>query len=65
MRVYASEADINNKTTVAADAEKEWNDIGEINDIVLTRDGTVQSMIVGDGVFWVWAKKTLRLRWTS
>ena len=51
MRVYASEADINNETTLAADAEKEWDDIGEINEIVLTRDGTVQSVIVGVGGF--------------
>ena len=51
MRVYASEADINNETPVAADAEKEWNDIGEINEIVLTRSGDVQSVIVGVGGF--------------
>ncbi|SEV88141.1 PRC-barrel domain-containing protein [Cognatiyoonia koreensis] len=51
MRVYATEADINNETTVAADGETEWDDIGEINEIVLNRDGTVQSVIVGVGGF--------------
>lgn len=51
MRVYATEADINNETTIAADGETEWDDIGEINEIVLTRDGTVQSVIVGVGGF--------------
>ncbi len=51
MRVYATEADINNETTIAADGENEWDDIGEINEIVLTRDGTVQSVIVSVGGF--------------
>ncbi len=51
MRVYASEADIDNTVPVAADGEKDWNDIGEINDIILTRDGMVQAAIVGVGGF--------------
>ena len=51
MRVYATDADINNETTIAANGETEWDDIGEINEIVLTRDGTVQSVIVGVGGF--------------
>ncbi len=49
MRVYATESDINN--TVMADGETEWDDIGEINEIILTRDGEVQSVIVGVGGF--------------
>lgn len=51
MRVYASEADIENNSTIAQDGETEWDDIGEINEIVLTRDGEVQSVIVGVGGF--------------
>ena len=51
MRVYATEADINNETKIRADGETEWDDIGEINDILLTRDGNVQSVIVGVGGF--------------
>lgn len=50
-RVYATEADIANNATVNADGEKEWDDIGEINEILLTRDGDVQSVIVGVGGF--------------
>lgn len=49
MRVYASEAEIND--TVQAGAETEWDDIGEINELVLTRDGDVQHVIVGVGGF--------------
>ncbi|WP_187431371.1 hypothetical protein ROLI_029960 [Roseobacter fucihabitans] len=50
MRVYASESDIANEP-LAADGEKEWDDIGEINEIVLTRSGEVSSVIVGVGGF--------------
>lgn len=51
MRVYATESAISNETTIAADGETEWDDIGEINEIVLTRGGDVQSVIVGVGGF--------------
>jgi len=51
MRVYASEASIANDMTIAANGETEWDDIGEINEILLTRDGEVQSVIVGVGGF--------------
>ena len=51
MRVYATEADISNETMIADGGETEWDDIGEVNEIVLTRDGSVQSVIVGVGGF--------------
>lgn len=51
MRVYASEASISNGMMVPAGGDTDWNDIGEINEIVLTRDGDVQSVIVGVGGF--------------
>lgn len=50
-RVYATEDDVENKTTIAADGEAQWDHIGEINEIILTRDGNVQSVIVGVGGF--------------
>lgn len=50
MRVYASEANIEGNTVVI-NGQNEWDDIGEINEIVLTRDGDVQSLIVGVGGF--------------
>lgn len=49
-RVYASEADIANEP-LAADGEKEWDDIGDINEIVLSRSGDITSVIVGVGGF--------------
>lgn len=51
MRVYATEADTNDMMSVAEGGEQEWDDIGEINEIVLTRDGSVQAVIVGVGGF--------------
>lgn len=49
MYVYATEADIQN--TVENDGETEWDNIGDINEIVLNRDGTVEAVIVGVGGF--------------
>ncbi|WP_037294290.1 PRC-barrel domain-containing protein, partial [Roseobacter sp. CCS2] len=51
MRVYASEASIENEMVIPAGGETEWDDIGEINEIVLTRAGDIQSVIVGVGGF--------------
>jgi len=51
MRVYATESELENDASINADGETEWDDIGEINDIVLTRDGSVTSVIVGVGGF--------------
>ncbi len=49
MRVYASEAAVD-----AADAEgpqEGWEDIGEINDVILSRDGAVEAVLVDIGGF--------------
>jgi sporulation protein YlmC with PRC-barrel domain len=49
MRVYAAE------TAVEADAfdsvQDNWNDIGEINDLILARDGSVEAVLVDIGGF--------------
>jgi hypothetical protein len=50
-RVYATDKDIDASVAMTADDTVEWDDIGEINEIVLTRDGSVQSVIVGVGGF--------------
>lgn len=48
-RVYASEAALD--ADEYAGAQDGWNDIGEINDIVLTRDGAVDAVLVDIGGF--------------
>ena len=50
MRVYASEADMANNV-LPPESEREWEDIGEIREIVLTRSGEVASVIVDVGGF--------------
>lgn len=51
MRVYASEAAIDPEVSVATNGAIDWQDIGEINEIILTRSGDVQALIVGVGGF--------------
>jgi hypothetical protein len=50
-RVYATETQLPADTTVAAGSEKDWDDIGEINEVILGRDGAVKAVIVGVGGF--------------
>jgi len=49
--VYATSTDIDANKTVAADANKDWDNIGEINEIVLGRDGAVKAVVIGVGGF--------------
>ena len=53
-RVYSAEKDYDGftpETRVADNAEKEWDDIGEVNDVILGRDGQVKAVILGVGGF--------------
>lgn len=50
-RVYATEENVDPNVAITAEGTQGWDDIGEINEIVLTRDGAVQSVIVGVGGF--------------
>ena len=51
MRIYNSEADVDAEMGVAEGAETEWDDIGEINDILLDQNGDVKALILGVGGF--------------
>lgn len=48
-RVYAAEAAVD--ATEYAGVQGDWNDIGEINDVILTRDGRVDAVLVDIGGF--------------
>ena len=50
-RVYATEAQIDRAAGVARGAEAEWDDIGQINDLVMTASGQVEAVIIGVGGF--------------
>ena len=49
MRIYAAETAADAETY--AGVQEGWNDIGEINDIVLGRDGSVEAVLVDIGGF--------------
>ncbi len=49
MRVYASEAAVD--ATEYAGVQDGWDDIGEVNEIMLNRDGSVDSVLVDIGGF--------------
>lgn len=49
-RIYATQAMPANDT-VAAGAEKDWDDVGEINDVILGRDGQIKAVVLGVGGF--------------
>ena len=45
-RIYASEASVNTEDTFK-EPDKEWDDIGEVNNLIVSRDGTVKAVVVG------------------
>ena len=51
MRIYNSETEYEPDQRVADGDETEWDDIGEINDIVLSKSGDVRGVILGVGGF--------------
>ncbi|WP_426131874.1 PRC-barrel domain-containing protein [Pararhizobium sp. PWRC1-1] len=51
MRLYATEKEMAADTAVQPGAEKEWDDIGEVNEVILSRDGQVKAVVLGVGGF--------------
>lgn len=51
MRIYNSETAVDVDTAIAEGGESDWNDLGEINDIIVTQDGSVSAVILGVGGF--------------
>lgn len=51
MRIYNVEQDMDATMEVADGAEVDWDDIGEINDIIVTANGQVSAVILGIGGF--------------
>lgn len=51
MRIYRAERDYDNWSEVDAGAEAEWDDIGEINDLIISKDGELDAVILGIGGF--------------
>ena len=51
MDVYRSEKDMAPQTEINAEVVGDWDNIGEINDLILSNDGEVQVAIIGVGGF--------------
>lgn len=51
MRIYNSENEYEMDARVADGAELEWDDIGEINDLIISADGELKAVILGVGGF--------------
>ncbi|MBB3712735.1 hypothetical protein FHS00_002330 [Limimaricola variabilis] len=51
MRIYSSEQELGENGDMINFEEQEWDDIGEINDLIISEDGSVQAVIIGVGGF--------------
>ncbi|MHA7777604.1 PRC-barrel domain-containing protein [Roseibium sp. M-1] len=54
MRIYSVEENydrFNDEYKAKTDEEKEWDDIGEVNDVILGFDGSVKAVVLGIGGF--------------
>lgn len=51
MRIYATENEVGENDMIADGGETEWDDIGEVNDVILSMDGSVRAVILGVGGF--------------
>lgn len=51
MRVYSAEKAVDVMANMVPDAQTEWDDIGEINELVISPEGNVIAVIVGVGGF--------------
>lgn len=51
MRIYNSETQIEDGFMINDGGETEWDDIGEINDIIVSKDGEIRAVVLGVGGF--------------
>src|SRR5690349_23379015 len=59
-RVYATESAVDPDAAVES-ANKDWDDIGEVNNIVVGRDGSVKAVVIGVGGFLGLGEKNVAL----
>lgn len=59
-RIYAAET-MPATDTVQAGAEKDWDDVGEINDVILGRDGQIKAVVLGVGGFLGMGEKSVAI----
>jgi hypothetical protein len=65
MRVYAVEADVDDTKAYPAESRKDWNDVGEVNDVVLDWDGSIRAVVLGVGGFLGIGEKDVAIEMSS
>ena len=65
MRVYAVDTDVDPSQAYPADARKDWDDVGEVNDVVLDWDGSVKAVVLGVGGFLGMGEKDVAIEMAS
>jgi hypothetical protein len=65
MRVYAVDTEVDASQAYPADARKDWDDVGEVNDVVLDWDGSVKAVVLGVGGFLGLGEKDVAIEMTS
>ncbi|MCO6185859.1 PRC-barrel domain-containing protein [Rhizobium sp. L1K21] len=50
-RIYATENEVSTDTAMNAGDEKNWDDVGEVNDVIMNKDGEVEAVVIGVGGF--------------
>ncbi len=60
-RIYATDAAVNTEEAVNKPADN-WDDIGEVNNLIVSREGTVKAVVVGVGGFLGIGEKNVALR---
>ncbi|UVC12557.1 PRC-barrel domain-containing protein (plasmid) [Rhizobium sp. TH2] len=51
LTIYATDKMPANDASIAAGAEKDWDNVGEVNDVILGRDGQIKAVVLGVGGF--------------
>ena len=64
-RVHATETDIEPGATLAAGTVAEWDDIGEIGDLIIGVDGTLEAVIVDVGGFLGLGEREVAISWDA
>ncbi len=59
MRLYVAENEIDASAPVTADTRTDWNDVGEVNDLLISEDGQVRAVLLDIGGFLGMGEKTI------
>ncbi len=63
--VYVSETELENGLVYEENMETEWDNVGDINEVVLSRDGEVEAIVIGVGGFLGMGEKDVAVKMDS